>query len=560
MVQREEAEQQRNRAVTEAENSQRTLELVLQILSNSGTNPETGQEFTVTQALDDLARRLDDGLDLQTGTAAELHLGLARAFLASGQRARSITHFRRAYETGQEAWPADDKRLADARREAAYLSESIDELQAAVAADRQLTDQTTIVKSLALLGSVAYEKGRLEVAEAALREAVDKCPQDGGDLQFVEIPHLVLADLLAAKGDATVAQQQKSAGIDLAKRRFWDYDQPWYRLAGSLVESGRAQAANRAFEMAQGCRRTVNAFWIKQFGHFLREKSAFVLADRAFAWGVQVAIETGDQNERLWNLLNRSRLRFHARDLAGAEQYYKEAVAIVREGPDAPLDVQLWAFNEYGRLLAVSGRGNDASQQFADCLHLLQAHPDYLRGSMEDVYRLICHVMMGRIQDVHDEVEQYVKNNANEGEFRNSLFVIALINKPDFTVEGIDSVEQFENFCRGIRAYETAFIQAYEDKYVDWMKNRQELDRAAQFLADVLKKRDAQFDAHNPERAWTRVRLARVLLQLGREPEQIKQLMTEAIPILQSNPMVPPEHIAELHAMLADRDAPASRR
>jgi serine/threonine protein kinase len=550
-----EAEKQREQAVTEAENSRRTLALLLEVLAKSGVNPETGQEYTVTQALDRLAERFTSGEQLLPETEAELHMGLARAYLTSGQRERGEKHLRQVVEIGDRLWPEDDVRLRNARREIGFLASSIDDLRKVLAIDRKAGETSGLVKSLTLLGSVAFEQGQTDVAAQALREAIDQFPQKDVSFRFIEIPHLVYADVLRSTGQAVEAEKLETEGTSIATTLFWDQDKPWYRKALSLSKTGQARSARRAFEIAKQCEQTVDANWVKLLGHALRDAGSFELADLAYGWGVSVARKNDNIGEEVWNLLNHSRLRFHARDLTGADEFYQQTIAVLRQRPDRVSAADIWALNEYGNLLVAMGRRDDAARQFEAGVDLLDRHPEFYSTRDERVYRLMCLVMMGRGNEVRSELKSFLTDNSVAPRIRRAAFVDQLLVGPCLEVTTLDPIDEFEQYCRNLQPYTPAFFQDRENIYVDWMAARNELPRAIDFLSQMLKQRDAKFGIRNPERAWTRVRLAKALIRNGADLSKARELANEAVEILQHHPLVPEERFEEIRSLIADIDA-----
>ena len=134
--------------------------------------------------------------------------------------------------------------------------------------------------------------------------------------------------------------------------------------------------------------------------------------------------------------------------------------------------------------------------------------------------------------------------------YNNSLALNLFIELDDFKVEGVDSRDAFEHASRDRWAWEPLHPRR-EDYYIAMMDQRDDLERASRFFDELLVKRDAEIDEINPERAWTRKRLAQILLLREAETERAVQLLEEAIEILEQNPLVPQARIDELTAMIA---------
>ena len=318
---------------------------------------------------------------------------------------------------------------------------------------------------------------------------------------------------------------------------------------------GNALAAKRALGIARRCDGTVNAHWIKLLGHASRDAGSFELADLAYEWGVSVARKNGDIEEEVWNSLNRSRVRFHARDLAGANEFYRQTMEILRQRPDQRSGADMWALIEYGYFLTAMDRQSDAEKPLEAGIKLLDQNPEWYSGKDERFYRLVCLVMMGCGDEVREELTDFLTDDSVAQDIRTWVFVEQLVKSPRLDLESLDPIDEFEKYCGHLQPYAAAFFQDRENDYVDWMADRNELPRAMDFLRQMLEQRDAEYGIRNPERAWTRVRLAKALLRDGTDLTKARELANEAVEILKNHPFVPEERIDEIQSLNAEIEA-----
>ncbi|MCS7471590.1 protein kinase [Stieleria sp. ICT_E10.1] len=548
-----EAEKQRVVAVTEAKNTTRTLELVLEILSMSGVNPATGKEYTVSEALDRIGDRVDAGFDLQPDTAAELCLGLARAFLSTGQRDRAGRNFDRALELGQTAgWKPDDERLAEARRESAYMARSIERLMKAADKDRKIDNKIPLRKTLVRLGSLAYDENQLELAYSAIQEAKNLFPADTNDLKFVDIPHFILADVKDTHGNFDEAQKIRESGVELCRSLFSDNDGEWFRTALSLSKAREFAAADRAFFVAGSCEQKASGSWIKFLGHRLKDVGHFALADRAYALAANVADQGQDViEEQIRILASRARLRFAAHNFTEAESYYKQALKKI-DAAEAEDETSLiehyWPRIEYAYLLYGIGREKEGDEQIKIALAFVKKHTDVFRNSRHQYNRLKCLTLLGRSDEIRDELIGFLGRDTIIPESHSTLIFHVAWRSPDFGLGDINTIEPRKFGCLSWQPHQAAYSQFFEDAFVQELSEVESENAATDFLRKLIKRRDA-FHPRTPTRAWTRVRLAKILLANSSGREEARRLFQEAIEILETHPFVPHDEIRKLLAM-----------
>ena len=69
------------------------------------------------------------------------------------------------------------------------------------------------------------------------------------------------------------------------------------------------------------------------------------------------------------------------------------------------------------------------------------------------------------------------------------------------------------------------------------------------FLKELMGRRDVFYHSSAPTRAWTRIRLVRIMLDQGSSREQVQQLLEEALEILRQHPFVPLEELDRIESI-----------
>ena len=538
------AENAKQEALAAAENSRRTLDIALVLLAMSGTDPRTSREYTVTDALVHLAERVKAGTRLQPATEAGLHLGLGRAFFARGKRKTAELHYREVLSTASSIWPSQNEGVAEARRQCAYLTKSLKELQAAVRLDRESNNVVSLTRSLTLLGSLAFADGLLDIARESLTEAVLLFPVEQIDkFEFTEIPHLVLADLLDSVGEHSA--ELRLQGSRLAKQRFGSRDYDWFRMAINLDAADFPDAADRAFAVGHSCQETTDAGWFRTVGLGYRREGLYREADATFRFGVKYARLKNHVFETAWNDVNRGRLRKFAYDLDAAEPYLKVAADLCRETGVGALKANF----EYADLLTKLGRHEEARTRYQYVLERIEGDGSKPVNDKNRARALRCRLEISPSSEVRSQAATYLRDERIMVHYRSYVLVAAMKNGVDLSLDP-QLVSTLLTTIVYTRGYDVGLGPKGLELYVDWMHQTNSLSRAVAVLNWVRwTAYDLHFDESDPQRATIRKSLARAQILLGRGSEA-KPVLQEAVSILKAHPFVSRQELDGLNAQI----------
>lgn len=265
MNQRARAEEFANKATLEAESSKNTLDLLLGLLAKANINPDTGDEYTVREALAGLTVRNvsnpspDSEADTSTRrqtkqklpprVSVDLHLALGKAYLKSNNEGLAAAHFASAASASRDVYGEQSLETAACLRYLGVTRNSRETLEEAIAIERALKANENLALSLTGLGKLLAAQGVDEEAVGRLVEAERLfVPQSGVSLG--DIPQMHLARVYRSQGNSAAEEKRIRLAIEAAKKSF-DVDRKgWLTRGKSLRDQKRFDEAELALLVA----------------------------------------------------------------------------------------------------------------------------------------------------------------------------------------------------------------------------------------------------------------------------------------------------------------------
>ncbi len=263
--QRLRAEEFAKKATLEAESSKDTLDLLLGLLAKANINPDTGNEYTVREALAGLtvenasrpspdtgggtSTRRQKTQKLPPQVAVNLHLALGKAYLRSKNDGIAAEHFAAAASASRNVFGEQSLETAVCLRKLGEARGSKETLEQAIAIERALEAHENLAVSLTVLG-------RWLVAQRLDEEAIQRLveaeryfvPRPGVSLD--EIPQMHLARVYRRRGDAPSEAKHLTLAIKAARNSL-DVDRNgWLALGKSLRGQQRFDESELALLLA----------------------------------------------------------------------------------------------------------------------------------------------------------------------------------------------------------------------------------------------------------------------------------------------------------------------
>lgn len=195
-----------------------------------------------------------------------------------------------------------------------------------------------------------------------------------------------------------------------------------------------------------------------------------------------------------------------------------------------------------------TGREQEGAEQIKIALAFLERHPDVFKHLRYQFNRLKCLTMLGKSDEIRDELIEFLNEDPVLSNSNGTLMFHIAWSSPDFEFGDMNTVEPRKSTCLSWQPHQAAYSQFLEDAFVQELTEIQSEDAALKFLRNLIERRD---DLHpfSPTRAWTRVRLAKALLDRPSDRAEAQRLLQEAIEILRMNPFVPQDKLQKLEIM-----------
>jgi serine/threonine protein kinase/Tfp pilus assembly protein PilF len=263
--QRLRAEEFAKKATLEADSSKDTLDLLLGLLAKANINPDTGNEYTVREALAGLVVRnvskpspdVEEEPEARRQTketlppqvAVNLHLALGKAYLQSDSKEIAAQHFASAASASRSVFGEQSLETAACLRHLGQASVSKEPLEQAIAIERALNSKENLAVSLTDLGRLLAEQGAKAEAIQTFAEATKYfVPRQGVLLD--EIPQLHLARVYRSQSDAASEEKYLKLAIEAAKKSFDVDRQGWLSRGKSLRGQQRFDESELALLVA----------------------------------------------------------------------------------------------------------------------------------------------------------------------------------------------------------------------------------------------------------------------------------------------------------------------
>lgn len=254
------------KAKSEAQSSRQTLDLLLGLLTKADVNPDTGEEYTVREALSGLAVRTSPNVDfgaeqdddaprptikqkLPPKVAAELHLALGKAYLSSENFGTASEHFEAAATANRKLFGDRSLKLASSLRYLGLASGSVEKLKEAIQIDRDLNATEDLSVSLTYLGRLYAGQGSVEDAIECLLEAA-KVFRPRADIMLDEIPHMHLARIYRSRGEQTLEGKYLRLATQSANDSLGGEYKQWLSRGKSLRDQRRFDESELALLVA----------------------------------------------------------------------------------------------------------------------------------------------------------------------------------------------------------------------------------------------------------------------------------------------------------------------
>ncbi|MBN1851890.1 MAG: tetratricopeptide repeat protein [Pirellulales bacterium] len=563
-VQRQEAVRQRGNAVEAARNASQALNMVLGLLSKATLNPETGRPYTVQEALDDLVLDLENDTQMPPEAAAQLHLAIGKAFYLGPRSEQAKKHFEKVITLEDEASKPDDLAVAQARRYLGALERGPAELLRAAEIERRLRVDQELSKTLTWLGIVMHQLGKLDEAEKYLSEACLLFKPSDPTIPLEEIPFFSMVNLLRDRLQPEKADRYEVRAVSVAKELYGTDASMWMERAGSY----RATCRYRAFEYTGlialdllGPDATDRE--LQDISNEFRWLGRFERANRCLMKAIEKNRTANRPDKVGWCLLLRARLRSDLHDYRGAEALLREAFVAYEQSQQhqmatPQMDVQFRS--ELSEALLALGRSDEAKRAEGRALAKYVA-AEYQRLASEgvsvwmsgdDKIPLFASLLRsGQKVDPADILSVFEITNPDPREW----------DKPTAILMGL-AWQQAGEYEQAISARETAakkrtdiglgaiLCDYLEEMLLELYIQQGELDRAESFFTELIAARDEWLPEDQPNRAFTRILLARVLILRKANLDRAKTLLLEARKILEKHSMTPDEPKQEIAKLL----------
>lgn len=256
------------------------------------------RDATINQMLDDVAPRIETELADQPEARAALERTVGEAYAAQNRLDDAERYLRAALETQTEVYDEDNLETARTLISLAslqYLKGDVaiaeQTARRALAIHRrreQQTDTRNLVKTLAVLGNLVWERGEIEDAEAFYREALSLSAHlQGADRELVADANIGLGSVRWAQGrldEAAVLFRAAVAEYRALPHLRW-------RLGSSLTELSNVLTHKKEFAEALGALREGEAILRETLGDV-----SFPLADNLYRQAYTLCLK-GDYAE-----------------------------------------------------------------------------------------------------------------------------------------------------------------------------------------------------------------------------------------------------------------------
>jgi tetratricopeptide (TPR) repeat protein/predicted Ser/Thr protein kinase len=314
---------------------------------NKASNPV---EFTVRQALEEAARRLESSPPDDVVIEAELRVTLGEALSSIGRAEDSLPHLRRAAELQEHTFGRESRQYAAAVNTlgvSLYALNRTEEAQARFVEALEIYDllieedaewlEPRQAATLSNLGMVHVSRNELDLAEPILRAALEIHVRTlGEDSEVVARDLTFLASLLSREGRHAEALEMQRRAVDVNAR---------------LDEPGGLLAMNAAFVL----------------GLMLADDGQVRAAEESLLEALDVVEKVLGPGHfyRVEALIRLSSVRLTGGDLTGSLEYAREALRVC-EDLDSPEVVYAEALEAVARALEAAGETTEAAEVRAE--------------------------------------------------------------------------------------------------------------------------------------------------------------------------------------------------
>ena len=240
--------------------AQSTLSLLIRMLSKAGTNPETNQEFTVSEALSSLATVSQEASPKQGSeesevgpfpatVLAELHRALGKAYVKAGRHQLALEHLEIARERCREVLGNNSPQLAECLRFIGEVKQSPTTMLEAIEIYQGLGLRSKTLETRTSLGKMCLKNNELLLAEEQLQIACEEYKEISPQFIVANLPHLVLSRVYRQKDDIALETDWFHRALRIAINAYGEDTEEWFRIATSFYENRQYRDSEFAFRV-----------------------------------------------------------------------------------------------------------------------------------------------------------------------------------------------------------------------------------------------------------------------------------------------------------------------
>ncbi len=497
--------------------SQSTLSLLIDLLSKTGVNPETGLEYSVSDALANLASSSILGRSpsgeaqpkasgISPAVAADLHRELGKAYLRAGKHDLAVKHLEISMEHGNETAGKNSPQYADCLRSLGEAKQSPDRLREAIAVYDSLNREHEALFTRTALGKMLLAIDDLDSAKTVLQRACRDFEKLNPRVELIDIPHLLLSRVYQGKNLVSEEEEAFDSAMQIALSQHKDNATYWWHRSNDLYEQKRYWESEFAGRVSL---RLGNKFAKYRLAYSYYQNGAYERAIDNMRMSYDHFVAEGDAN--------RARMR------AGALATFHK-----KNGDfDKSLD---WMANQVR--WAVKRNGGDDNEAISRLLVLAESHP---QGKQ---------IVLGLADEFSQLKNQDDKVTANIakalGFMRLSGYAVdgdekAYVGKMDNHVKGLAAAGHFDAALEFLKRSVAYYSSRSSDFNVSWQQIRTArlYYECLDFDSALDLQRLALEVSHSPnalgsgksdnryQTAWASFELAHILYAAGKTDEAI---------------------------------------
>lgn len=261
------AEQQRRKVdlLNDSESRSRAqaevaLRFLIDLLSRSGTNPQTGHEYTVSEVLSQVASSKVNSLGVQTldhslsqlnpKVAVSIALELGKSYVRANKKAQAAEQFQSILSRDASFIDHRSAQYAETLRHFGELENDPDKVSQSIEIFAAIDDAESTLASRTSLGRVLLRRKQFGQAENTLLLACREFEALNPTVELIDLPHLLLSRVYQHTDAIDQETAAMDAAIAIALKSYGNSGEAWKSLGFTLEETGRTWEAEFALRVA----------------------------------------------------------------------------------------------------------------------------------------------------------------------------------------------------------------------------------------------------------------------------------------------------------------------